>query len=80
MHGDANERGNPRHDASSAAWLRVANAREHALAAREAAEQATTEYARRAHCRVAELHAELALSHRDFARTLRFGGDDPEGE
>jgi DNA-binding transcriptional regulator YiaG len=78
MHGDANKRGDPRHDAAGAAQLRAANARERALAAREAANQATTEYARGAHRRVAELHAELALSHEDFARTLHVGGDDPE--
>jgi len=80
MPGDVNERSDPRHDAAGAAQMRAANARERALAAREAANQATTEYARRAHRRVAELHAELALSHEDFARTLHVGGDDPEEE
>jgi hypothetical protein len=78
MHGDANGRGDPWHDAAGAAQLRAARARERALAAREAADQATTEYARRAHARVAELHTELAVSHEDFARTLRVGGDDRE--
>jgi hypothetical protein len=80
MHGGANERGDPRHDAAGAAQLRAANARKRALAAREAANQATTEYARGAHRRVAELHMELALRHEDFARTLHVGGDDPEEE
>jgi hypothetical protein len=78
MHGDANERGEPRHDAPAAAQMRAPNARERALAARAAADEATTEYARGAHRRVAELHAELAVSHEDFARTLHVGGDDPE--
>jgi hypothetical protein len=50
------------------------DARERARAAREAAEQATTEYARRAYHRVADLHGQLALGHEDHARTLRFGG------
>jgi hypothetical protein len=48
--------------------------RERALAARQAADRATTEYARRAHRRVAELHRELALSHEDFAHRVRLGG------
>jgi hypothetical protein len=42
---------------------------------RQAAEQATTAYARRAHARVADIHSELALSHEDHARTLRRAGD-----
>jgi hypothetical protein len=78
MHGDANERGERRQDAAGVAQKRAANARERALAAREAADQATTEYARRAHGRVAELHTQLAVSHEDFARTLRVGRDGPE--
>ena len=78
MPGAANKRGDPRHDAAGVAHLRAANARERAREAREAADQATTEYARRAHGRVAELHTELAVSHEDFARTLRVGGDDRE--
>lgn len=43
--------------------------------ARQAAERATTEYARRAHNRTAELHDDLALSHEDVARTLRSSGE-----
>lgn len=78
VHGDGNERGDLRHDAAGAAQIRAANARKRALAAREAANEATTEYARGAHRRVAELHMELALSHEDFARTVHVGGDDPE--
>ena len=77
MQPDTNEpTGEPR-DEVSAARTRASNARERALAAREAAEQATTEYARRAHQRVADLHGQLALSHDDFARTLR-SRDDAE--
>jgi hypothetical protein len=54
--------------------------RERALAARQAADRATTEYARRAHERLAAVHMELALSHEDFARTLRFGGGGSEDD
>jgi hypothetical protein len=75
MQPGTNERTDARHDAAtSAAQARGDDARERALAAREAAERATTEYARRAHHRVADVHRELALSHEDFARTLRRGG------
>jgi hypothetical protein len=69
-----NERTDARHEAANAALTRAHTARERALAAREAAEQATTEYARRAYHRVADLHGQLAVSHEDFARTLRLGG------
>ena len=71
---DINQRSDARPDAAGAAQTRADDACERALGAREAAEQATTEYARRAHRRVADLHSELALSHEDRARTLRFGG------
>jgi hypothetical protein len=74
MQPDTNDREDARHDAASAAQARADNARERALAARRAAEQATTEYARRSNHRTADLHAELAVSHEDFARRVRFGG------
>jgi anti-sigma regulatory factor (Ser/Thr protein kinase) len=77
MHFETNGRIEARHDAVVAAQRRADNARRRAVAARDAAAQATTEYARRAHHRVAELHAQLAVSHDDFARTLRFDGGDP---
>jgi hypothetical protein len=70
--------GDARHDAANAAQTRANTARARALAAREAAEQATTDYARRAEHRVADLYSEIALSHEDFARTLRVGGG-PDG-
>ena len=66
MHPDANEHTH----ADVAARRRAEDARRRAVAAREAAEQATTEYARLAHHRVADLHAELALTHEDLAGTL----------
>jgi hypothetical protein len=75
MQPDMNEPTGARHDDVSAARTRASNACKRVLAAREAAEQATTEYARRAHQRVADLHRQLALSHEDFARTLRSRGD-----
>ena len=78
MQPDTNDRADARHDAASAAQARADNARERALAARRAAEQATTEYTRRSHHRTADLHAELAVSHEDFARRVRFG-DAREG-
>ena len=74
MQPDTNERTDARPDIASAAQARADNARERALAARHAAEQATTEYARRCNHRVADLHGELAVSHEDFARRIRFGG------
>jgi hypothetical protein len=61
-------------DAAGAAQARAHDARERAVVARRAAELATTEYARRAHNRSAELHDELALSHEDSARRLRSDG------
>jgi anti-sigma regulatory factor (Ser/Thr protein kinase) len=75
-HGDMSERS----DAARAARARADDARKRARAAREAADHATTEYARRAHSRVAAVHAELALNHDDFARTLRRSDGDPEGD
>jgi hypothetical protein len=68
-----------RSDAAYAARARADEARKRALAAREAAANASTEYARRAHGRVAAVHAELALSQDDFARTLRRPAGSPEG-
>jgi hypothetical protein len=60
--------------AIAAAQTRVDDARERSRTASAAAEQATTEYARRAHERVADVHAALALSHEDHARALRLRG------
>jgi hypothetical protein len=62
---------------AAAAQTRVDDARERERAALAAAEQSTTEYARRADGRVAGLHAALALSHDDHvkARRLRRAGD-----
>ena len=74
MQPDTNERTDARPDIASAAQARADNARERALAARQAAEHATTEYARRSHHRIADLHSELAVSHEDFARRIRVGG------
>jgi hypothetical protein len=48
------------------------------LAARRAGDRAATEYARRAHTRVAELHAAIARHHEHSARTLRRGHSDPD--
>jgi hypothetical protein len=78
--GGTNERDGARDDAAGAARTRADNARERARAAREAAERATTEYGSRAHHRVADLHARLAVSHEDVARALRLRGADPEEE
>jgi hypothetical protein len=78
MQPDTNDPADARHDAASAAQARAHNARERALAARQAAEHATTEYTRRSHHRTADLHAELAVSHEDVARRVRFG-DAREG-
>ena len=66
MHADANEDTHP----AVAARRRADDARRRALAARDAAEQANTEYARLAYQRVAGLHGELAVSHDDLARRL----------
>jgi hypothetical protein len=70
---DTNDPADARHDAASAAPARADDARERARAARRAAEQAIPEYARRSNHRTADLHAELAASHEDFARRVRFG-------
>lgn len=74
MQPDMNQRTDARPGIASAAQARADNARERELAARQAAEQATTEYARRSNDRIADLHGELAVSHEDFARRIRFGG------
>jgi hypothetical protein len=68
------ERPDARDNAAGAAQARAHDARERALVARHSAQQATTEYARRAYSRSAELHDNLALSHEDSARRLRSGG------
>ena len=78
MQREPNEPCDARPDLASSAQARADNARERALAARQAAEQATTEYARRCNHRVADLHDELAVSHEDFARRIRFGGGREE--
>jgi serine/threonine-protein kinase RsbW len=76
MQSDTDESTEARPDAAGAAQRRASKARRRAVAAREAAERATTEYARRAHHRAADVHAELAVSHEDYARTLRSGRRD----
>jgi hypothetical protein len=68
---ETNGAGNARHDAAAVAQRRADEARRRSTAALEAADQATTEYARRAHHRVADLHDQLALTHEDHARSLR---------
>ena len=78
MQPDANDREDAGMPGAPGREARADNARERALAARRAAEQATTEYARRSHHRTADLHAELGASHEDFARRVRFG-DGREG-
>ena len=72
-----NRRPDTRQDAAAiaaAAQTRVDDVRERSRAASAAAEQATTEYVRRAHERVADVHATLAVSHEDHARALRLRG------
>jgi serine/threonine-protein kinase RsbW len=76
MQSDRDETAEVRPDAAGAAQRRASKARRRAVAAREAAERATTEYARRAHDRAADVHAQLAVSHEDYARTLRSGRRD----
>jgi hypothetical protein len=74
MRPDTNQRPDTGQDAAAtatAAQTRVDDARERERAARAAAEHATTEYARGAFERVADLHAALALSHDDHAKALR---------
>jgi hypothetical protein len=78
MKPDTNKRPDARDNAAGAAQARAHDARERAVVARHAAEQAGTEYARRAYGRSAELHDELALSHEDSARRLRSGGGRDE--
>jgi hypothetical protein len=72
---DKNRQGGLPTDGAGVARKRAEDARRRALVARQAAEQATTEYARRAHGRVADIHSALALSHDDYARTLGRAGD-----
>jgi hypothetical protein len=71
-------RGDAGRAGARAAEARAGNARERALEARAAAEGATTESARRAYHRVADLHASTAVSQEDCARTLRYGAGDAE--
>jgi hypothetical protein len=68
---DTNQRPDTGEATAATAQTRVDDARERERAARAAAEQATTGSARRAHDRVADLHAALALSHDDHAKALR---------
>jgi hypothetical protein len=70
MQPHTNERTDARQDAASATHTRANHARERALAAREAAEQATTAFARRTHHRVGDRYGQVARSHEHFARTL----------
>jgi hypothetical protein len=79
MRPDETEDTRPRSAAARAAAARAADARRRAIAAREAADQATTEYARRAHRRVADLHAQIAWSHEHAARTLHSNGEHADG-
>lgn len=72
----ARSNGDRRPDAASA-QARADEHRRRAGAARRAADKAATEYARRSHHRVAELHAALARHHAHSARTLRRGDSDP---
>ena len=78
---DTNQHGGSPTDDAGVARKRAEDARRRALAAHHAAEQATTEYARRSNHRVADLHDKLAVSHEDFARRIRFGGrrGSPDG-
>jgi hypothetical protein len=73
MRPDTNQRPDTGHDAAASAA--AAQTRVTTLASesgpRAAAEHATTEYARGAFARVADLHAALALSHDDHAKALR---------
>jgi hypothetical protein len=78
MQSNQNQQGGSPAEDAGVARKRADDARRRALAARQAAEQATTEYARRAHARVADIHGELALSHDDYARALGRAGD-PDG-
>jgi hypothetical protein len=61
----------PPDDAALTARARADAARRRAAIALDAAEDATTEYARRAHRRAADLQTLLARSHEDHARRLR---------
>jgi serine/threonine-protein kinase RsbW len=71
--------GDNRRDAASAGEVRAENARRRAVAARRAGERAATDYARRAYCRVAELHAAMARHDEHSARTHRLGESGPDG-
>jgi hypothetical protein len=77
MHPDSERRDAPDH-AAGVAKARAHDARKRARVSRRAAEHATTEYARRALNRSADLNDELALSHEDSARRLRSGGGRDE--
>jgi hypothetical protein len=62
MPSDKNERADARHDTAGAARTRADTGRARAVAGREADEQGTTEYARRAHHRVADSPGQIARS------------------
>jgi hypothetical protein len=62
----------------AAAQTRAATARGRAGAARRARDSAATEYARRAHSRVADLNAGMARHHEHSARTIRSGAGDSD--
>jgi anti-sigma regulatory factor (Ser/Thr protein kinase) len=68
-----------RRAAAAAALMRAERAHRRASAARQARDQATTEYARRSQSRVADLNAAIARHHEDLARRLRLGADSDPG-
>jgi hypothetical protein len=76
MQPDTNERTEARHDAPAPRTHAQMTLAERALAARHAAEQATTEYARRGYHRVADLHARAAFQARGVGAEASFGGRD----
>jgi hypothetical protein len=71
MSTDTNAGIDARQAAAITAQRRADDAHRRAAESHEAAREATTEYSRRAHHRVAELHSQLALTHEDHARSLR---------
>jgi hypothetical protein len=71
-------RARARVDAAMAAQSRADDAYRRAEAARDEADRATTDYARNAHRRVADLHAALAISHEEDAHALSAIREDPE--
>jgi serine/threonine-protein kinase RsbW len=65
-----------RRAAALSAQARAGSAGRRARAARRAGERAATEYARRSHYRIADVHAAVARHHEDVARRLRLSGPD----